>query len=401
MRKARVLFLLLLVLVGGAYAALYGLRSGWFKPSGVDQGDGSSVLAPSDARSAAIRPSFDIVRAEPDGSVIMAGRAEPGWTVTVESAGKAVGQAVADSNGEWVVEPTRKLSKGEHALELRAQNAEGGRTLFSKQRLALSLSDPKRDQPLVALTEEGKSTRVLQMPPPPSEQAEIVVPDQPGAASATLAAPQERPASKDAAAGSGRVGFASVDYEDAEEKSMLHMSGQAAPGTRVMLYVDEQFNGIATSDATGSWSFSGNKKLTPGSHILRADLLDKDTTKVVARAEVKFDRTPPSNIALADDGAKKEAAAVAASPATSTVSVAGRKNEATAAGDSATPGSGTGSGSAKTGAVIVVRSGDTLWQIAQRHYGNGAKYTQIFKSNRQQIRNPNWIYPSQKFEIPQ
>ena len=45
---------------------------------------------------------------------------------------------------------------------------------------------------------------------------------------------------------------------------MLHMSGQAAPGTRVMLYVDNQFSGIATADATGSWSFSGNKQLNGG-----------------------------------------------------------------------------------------------------------------------------------------
>ena len=177
MRKARVLFLLLLVLVAGAYAGLYGLGSGWFDHEAIpDQANGPAASAPGEAKSSAARPSFDIVRAEPDGSVIMAGRAEPGWTVTVESAGKTVGQSVADANGEWVIEPTRKLPKGDHALELRAQTADGGRTLFSKQRLALSLSDPKRDQPLVALTEEGKSTRVLQMPPPTSETAEIPYP---------------------------------------------------------------------------------------------------------------------------------------------------------------------------------------------------------------------------------
>lgn len=393
MRKARVLFLLLLLLVAGAYAGLYGLRSGWFGPSSVlDQSAGPSAPAPGETKSAAARPSFDIVRAEPDGSVIMAGRAEPGWTVTVESGGKAVGQAVADPNGEWVIEPARKLAKGEHSLELRAQNAEGGRTLFSKQRLALSLSDPKRDQPLVALTEEGKSTRVLQMPPPSSDQAEISVPQrQAPVEAAALNAPAAQP-EKDTAGSGSRVGFASVDYEEAGEKSMLYMSGQAAPGTRILLYVDDQFEGMATADATGSWSFSGNKQLTRGNHTLRADLIDKGTTKVTARAEVKFDRAAPTSLALADE----ENAKFVGIDNGSSAGVRGVRRQATASTAPNAPGS-----TGPNPSVIVVRSGDTLWHIAQRHYGDGAKYTQIFKSNRKQIRDPNWIYPNQRFELPQ
>ncbi len=393
MRKARVLFLLLLLLVAGAYGGLYGLHSGWFgrTSSIADRSAEPPDSAPAAAKSAAARPSFDIVRAEPNGSVIMAGRAEPGWTVTVESSGKVIGQALADANGEWVVDQAEKLAKGEHSLELRAQNAEGGRTLFSKQRLALSLSDVKRDQPLVALTEEGKSTRVLQMPPPSSDQTEIAAAEGPiSAASAANAAPAH-PA-KDAAAGENSVGFASVDYEEAGEKSMLHMSGQAAPGTRVMLYVDNQFEGIATADATGSWSFSGNKLLTGGGHDLRADLLDKDTTKVLARAEVKFDRAAPTSIAQAEENAKI-AAALEKDHAAAGASRAHRQETASADAESA--------GAARDiPSVIVVRSGDTLWQIAQRHYGDGAKYTQIFRGNRNQIRNPNLIFPDQRFEMP-
>jgi nucleoid-associated protein YgaU len=46
-----------------------------------------------------------------------------------------------------------------------------------------------------------------------------------------------------------------------------------------------------------------------------------------------------------------------------------------------------------------VRRGDTLWQIAQRHYGDGGRYTQIFQNNKGQIRDPNLIYPSQRFSV--
>ena len=400
MRKARVLFLLLLLLVAGAYIALYGARSGWFGPSSVldeSAGPGPTAPTPGETQSATARPSFDIVRAEPDGSMIMAGRADPGWTVTVESGGKPVGQAVADSNGEWVIEPTRKLAKGEHSLELRAQNAEGGRTLFSKQRLALSLSDPKRDQPLVALTEEGKSTRVLQMPPPFSEQAEISVPQRQGSVEAAALNAPSAQAEKETAASGNRVGFASVDYEEAGEKSMLHMSGQATPGTRIILYIDNQFAGMATADATGSWSYSGNKLLTGGNHTLRADLLDKGTTKVTGRAEVKFDRAAPNNLARADEENTKLAGADNGASG----SVRSVRRQATASAEPAAAAAAPVTLTDRNGAVIVVRSGDTLWQIAQRHYGDGAKYTQIFRSNRKQIRDPNWIYPSQRFELPQ
>jgi len=50
--------------------------------------------------------------------------------------------------------------------------------------------------------------------------------------------------------------------------------------------------------------------------------------------------------------------------------------------------------------VYVVRRGDTLWGIAKRHYGKGAKYRRIYKANRRKIRNPNRIYPRQHLYIP-
>ena len=33
-------------------------------------------------------------------------------------------------------------------------------------------------------------------------------------------------------------------------------------------------------------------------------------------------------------------------------------------------------------------------------YGDGTKYTQIFRNNRAQIRDPNWIYPEQRLQLP-
>ncbi|XOQ44303.1 MAG: LysM domain-containing protein [Clostridium sp.] len=54
----------------------------------------------------------------------------------------------------------------------------------------------------------------------------------------------------------------------------------------------------------------------------------------------------------------------------------------------------------KSNGVHVVQSGDTLWAIAKKYYGNGAQYTKIFNANKDKIKNPNLIYPGQKLTIP-
>ena len=51
-------------------------------------------------------------------------------------------------------------------------------------------------------------------------------------------------------------------------------------------------------------------------------------------------------------------------------------------------------------ALTVVKKGDSLWEIARRCYGDGSKFTRIHETNRPLIRNPNLIYPDQKFAVP-
>jgi nucleoid-associated protein YgaU len=49
----------------------------------------------------------------------------------------------------------------------------------------------------------------------------------------------------------------------------------------------------------------------------------------------------------------------------------------------------------------VVR-GDHLWGIAKKkeHYGNGFAWPNIYNANRDQIKNPDLIYPKQVFKVP-
>ena len=50
--------------------------------------------------------------------------------------------------------------------------------------------------------------------------------------------------------------------------------------------------------------------------------------------------------------------------------------------------------------IYVVKKGDTLSAIAQKHYGKASKYTKIFEANRPMLKDPDKIYPGQALRIP-
>ena len=60
----------------------------------------------------------------------------------------------------------------------------------------------------------------------------------------------------------------------------------------------------------------------------------------------------------------------------------------------------TTNGTDAKGAFHTVEKGDTLWAIAQKSYGDGAKYKLIFEANRPMLSHPDKIYPGQVLRIP-
>lgn len=47
-----------------------------------------------------------------------------------------------------------------------------------------------------------------------------------------------------------------------------------------------------------------------------------------------------------------------------------------------------------------VVSGDTLWKIAKKFYGDGSLYMQIFNANQDVLKDPDKIQVGQKLRIP-
>lgn len=178
----------------------------------------------------------------------------------------------------------------------------------------------------------------------PTSKDETLVMIAPPAGPATLVQPPS-------AAGVPKSGDLVISTVDYDERGHATISGQAAPGTTVRAYVDDKIvaEGIAGPD--GRWRLTPANPVDQGKHTLRVDRLAKDG-KPVARLELPFERVAVPTAAAGD-----------------------RKR------------------------LYVVR-GDNLWNIARAHYGTGWHHTKIFDANKDQIRDPDLIYPGQVFSLP-
>jgi len=114
-------------------------------------------------------------------------------------------------------------------------------------------------------------------------------------------------------------------------------------------------------------------------------------------------QTPPAGTAPAA-AAPRDLASATPGPAASMPSPA---SSAPAAKDPASPQKSAAATDRKDAVVVpnintkVVIRGDNLWQISRNTYGDGIRYTVIYKANRDQIRDPDLIYPGQIFVLPQ
>lgn len=48
----------------------------------------------------------------------------------------------------------------------------------------------------------------------------------------------------------------------------------------------------------------------------------------------------------------------------------------------------------------TIVSGDSLWKIASKFYGNGSKWNTLFEENKEVIKDPDLIYPGQVIRVP-
>ncbi len=50
--------------------------------------------------------------------------------------------------------------------------------------------------------------------------------------------------------------------------------------------------------------------------------------------------------------------------------------------------------------TVIVKAGDTLWDLSTKYLGNPYIWPRVYNANRGGVNNPHWIYPGQKLAIP-
>ena len=334
-----------------------------------------SIPPASASDQAADHPSFDIVRVEPKGDTVVAGKGAPNTKVALMAGAKVVGEARTDANGQFVILPA-PLPPGDYDLTLR-QTPEGKPARESAQSVAVSVPRPGRGKAVVALAEPGKATRLLSGPP-----------EAPGPATSPLPP--------------GKVAIRSAELENG---TGFFVSGAAQSGAPVHVYLNDAHIADVVAGADGAWSVRVKKGLTGGHYVVRADVGGADGRAVASRAEVPFD--VPTAMAAATPGAANATTTSAPLPAPlpETGIAAVPAPGAGAVGSAATPGvaAATTAGPDATIdslATTRVTTGDNLWNISRYRLGDGKRYTQIYAANNTQIRDPNLIYPGQVFVVP-
>ncbi len=450
-------------------------------------------------------PTFDVLRVEPDGSAVIAGKAQPGGKLEILSNGKVIAETKIDGSGDFAAVFDNPLPPGDHELVLRSTDANGKATQ-SEEVATVSVPQNKSGELLAMVSKPGEASRVLAMPDaaPAALQPQATTAQQPAATTGNSAnaatAPVAGSAPSAAAPLTSSVQVTAVEFEG----SKIFVAGSAPAGSTVRALVDETEIGKTATETSGHFVIEGNVELAVGSHIVTVEELNADGTAKV-RVRVPFERpqTDQATVAMQAPSASP-AATTSAAPSENQSTASDRaafeklrddvakafgilsnlyRDQATPALDQAIAGRSAvvialkslsefrtaaatepaftafvGDIAAKARQVqatveawpndvaaigkgiaalasrlaelhitapaapapqapagpqtfeqaplaesqnsVIIRRGDTLWQISRRVYGQGVRYTTIYLANEDQIKNPDLIEPGQIFGVP-
>lgn len=423
-------------------------------PADTEQAAASqgAASAPEPVLDAGGAPAITLLRAEPDGSLVIAGIGSPNAQIETYANGELLGTTRAEPSGDWAVVPEAPLPAG--GVEITV--GEAGKAPRGEQSFVVVIDPHRVAEPLVVATTPGEASEVLQGLPPllaapapaagepaPAESvapepapSDISAPDEPPPTpDATVAAIEAAPPAPAPAAETRPIAVPPTIDAIEIDGTANFFAGSGPEGANVRLYVDDRH--VADTEVAGRrWLVEADGVLIKPSQRVRIDLLKPGTADVSARAEVNFvvelPAAEPETAAPAVVAADAPSAEVlepapaavpagqqpapvtseiVAEPATPVEPPTPAKPQTVVAAappvdaDAVVPtlrAAPVGPPEARRFASgkAIIRHGDNLWTIARRVYGDGLKYTTIYRANQDQIRNPSRIYPGQVFELP-
>lgn len=433
-------------------------------------------------------PTFDILRVEPDGSTLIAGRAIPGSDVEIMSGDEIVATTTANAAGEFVALLDDALAIGDYAMVIRSTPPEG-EAVMSEQTAIVSIPEDRAQGVLAMVEMPGEASRLISTPQIVADAEETVAaPDEvdvitevatsatvepelpelltlaPEAPTIEIQEPvvseaQEQPVELQAVAvppqaaelpellelGAGTPLFVPTEEQEAEapvdlaaiepepkpepkpeveiavpvdltvtveaveiDGGEVFVAGAATPGAQLRVYANEILLGDVVASEGGRFLVQVERELPVGEYTFRVDMLNPQTAEVVRRAAVPFSRTDETRLAAvaiepsvqlpATAPAMPDGVSTSDDPADSTAVAVEAELITTLEGAPEVP---TEVATLQpTKQSVIIRRGDTLWQISRRVYGKGVKYTTIYLANQEQIKNPGRIWPGQVFDVP-
>lgn len=385
-------------------------------------------------------PSFDTVRVEADGSVLVAGRAGAGASVAVLVDDAAAATAEADNKGAFASLFTLAPSENPRVMTLVATAPDGSQIasegsvvigpVAAPEVVASANPDTAPESPADApqagdaIQDDTNETPVGADEVEAPEETELAAETEPEAPEVLIIDSAGVRRQTDA----GPVANIVIDTIGYGPTGNVEITGRGTVGHFARVYLDNTETADVRISEGGGWA-AVLADVAPGLYTLRVDQLD-GAGKVTSRFETPFQREAREDVLAAlqpedpaagptDAGAKTDLAA-SDSPSASAISApqadqAPKPDEAPEAqGDTApalpVTGSATGDIAAPTAdstprpatraAIVTVQPGYSLWRIARENYGDGLLYVKVFEANQKQIRDPDLIYPGQIFTIP-
>lgn len=305
-------------------------------------------------------PGIDTFRLDPDGQMIVAGHAEPGWDVSILLDDVSIGSVLSDNEGKFVQFLDLPISDEPRVLSLRMQSSQSGEEVASQDQIIIAPAPP-----VIAEAAEPAETSVATAPEPQPQP--VVTEESSDAEQADIAPSQtvlltdetgvhvlQAPAAEETPEVMSSVALDAISYSSDGE---VELSGRAQGAGFVHIYLDN--DRIATSRIMpdGDWR-TALPQVDSGVYTLRIDEVDA-TGVVISRVETPFKREDQALLEITEPQTESAIRAV------------------------------------------TVQPGSTLWAISRETYGEGLLYIRVFEANRDRIRDPDLIYPGQVFTLPE
>tara|TARA_B100000579_G_scaffold117293_1_gene94115 strand:+ start:176 stop:1249 length:1074 start_codon:yes stop_codon:yes gene_type:complete len=218
-------------------------------------------------------PKVDILKVDPDGSFIIAGKAKPNTKINLLEKGSIIESAKVDDSGSWAIISKENLGTGDNLLTLGQSNPDG--TLTQSKEIYITKIDEKNfSKPIVIEI-------------PNSEAGKISILQTPSLNNSDLENNTDINLAKKSKIKNETFKIFSISFN---EKGHLSIQGVANYGKSIDVLINDKSNyNVILDETSPNWVFNSDYKLKFGMHKLVATL--KSEKNILSKIEMPFMRS--------------------------------------------------------------------------------------------------------------